>query len=238
MKNKFVYIWGGLFILAIVCIGLMVIKHFYNRKNSIIHPCIPDKYTIDAEILEINIFEYMVKVVNADSGHYKGEIIKAVNNSAGTRYYNEVGDFVRIITYDKATENKRDVSINDMDKIIPVETTPAETTSAPKEDEVPVQTGGADGKPVEIKAKYIFYNGKLYSFSHEHFLQRTEKDFLAKWPDYKHIGYVVKEDNYTVPNREFETCGLKEGSKVYINPYDDKYIVVYDEIFWKMKISR
>jgi hypothetical protein len=31
---------------------------------------------------------------------------------------------------------------------------------------------------------------------------------------------------------------LKEGSKVYINPYDDKYIVVYDEIFWKMKISR
>lgn len=117
-------------------------------------------------------------------------------------------------------------------------TTPVETTPAPKEDEVPVQTGGADGEPVEIKAKYIFYNGKLYTFSNEHFLQRTEKDFLEKWPDYKHIGYVVKEDSYTIPNGEFEACGLKEGSKVYINPYDDKYIVVYDDFFWKMKISR
>lgn len=117
-------------------------------------------------------------------------------------------------------------------------TTPVETTPAPKEDEVPVQTGGADGEPVEIKAKYIFYNGKLYTFSNEHFLQRTEKDFLEKWPDYKHIGYVAKEDSYTIPSGEFEACGLKEGSKVYINPYDDKYIVVYDDFFWKMKISR
>lgn len=49
---------------------------------------------------------------------------------------------------------------------------------------------------------------------------------------------MAKEDSYTIPNGEFEACGLKEGSKVYINPYDDKYIVVYDEIFWKMKISR
>lgn len=124
------------------------------------------------------------------------------------------------------------------ENITEIETTiPVETTSAPKEDEVPGQTGGDDGE-VEIATKYIFYNSKLYIFSDEHFLQRTEKDFLAKWPDYKHIGYVVKEDNYTVPYRELETCNLKEGSKVYINPYDDKYIVVYDEIFWKMRKSR
>jgi hypothetical protein len=221
-----------------------MIKEYDDRQRKV--DFIPPALAATGELLEINGYEITIKVSKLEGrdDYYKvGDTISGKLNKYDFYYEKhpfKVGDVVYVIsdnrTNDDGTIEFDYIRVEEwMNETKPVETIPAETTLAPKEDEVPVQTGGDNSEPVEIKAKYIFYNGKLYTFSNEHFLQRTEKDFLEKWPDYKHIGYVVKEDNYTIPNGEFEACGLKEGSKVYINPYDDKYIVVYDEIFWKMR---
>lgn len=248
MKKIWKIIGLSVIAVAVIFSGYVIVKdiikayNFRHRQANYIPPAL----AVTGDLLEINGHELTIKISkhHGRDDHYKlGDTISGKLHNYD--YYYEkhsfkAGDVVYVTsedgTYDDGTIEFDYIRVEEwMKETKPVETTPVETTPAPKEDEVPVQTGGAGGEPVEIKAKYIFYNGKLYTFSDEHFLQRTEKDFLEKWPDYKHIGYVAKEDSYTIPNGEFEACGLKEGSKVYINPYDDKYIVVYDEIFWKMR---
>ena len=100
-------------VVVIITIGIFVFKSCTHKTE----PWIPDTYTIECEILEINVFEYTVKVKTADSGHGKNEIIKATNKDSGKRYSVEVGDTVRITTHDQPSENYRDISIIDMSKV-------------------------------------------------------------------------------------------------------------------------
>lgn len=104
------------------------------------------------------------------------------------------------------------------EKITEVETTTSET--ADKE----VETGYASG---EIQHKYLFYNGNLYKYSGVSDDKISEKEFLDKWKNFKHIGYIHKISNTEIPNEEFEASRMNLGDKVYINPDDLSQIVVY-----------
>ncbi len=97
----------------LIAIGIFIFKSCTHKMN----PWIPDTYTIEGEITEINGFEYMVKVRAADSGHETGEIIKATNKSSSKRYSVEVGYTVSITTHDKPSDAYRDISIIDMKKV-------------------------------------------------------------------------------------------------------------------------
>ncbi len=101
---------------VVVIIGLAVFIYNERFKEDPATPWIPEEYVIDAEIIDNEPTVFTVKVITSECGHQKGEIIKA--NCADKRYnYLEAGACVRIITWDKITEDDRDISVHTMSKL-------------------------------------------------------------------------------------------------------------------------
>lgn len=69
MKNKFVYIWGALFLIAIISIICYSRRQFSDNEDRIIRPC---RFSINAVIEAVNGNLFDVVITSEDSEIKKG----------------------------------------------------------------------------------------------------------------------------------------------------------------------
>ena len=111
------YFWQIISVCAVVVIiglGVFIYNKCFKKDN--VEPWTPEKYVIDAEIIECEPTVFTVKIIASECGHEEGEIIKVKCDDKRYNYL-VVGTCVRIITWDKITEADRDVSVYTMSKL-------------------------------------------------------------------------------------------------------------------------
>ena len=86
MKNKFVYIWGALFLIAIVSIICYSRRQFSDNEDRIIRPC---RFSINAVIEAVNGNLFDVVITSEDSEIKKGTnlTVRVPNNFKNSSQY-------------------------------------------------------------------------------------------------------------------------------------------------------
>ena len=119
-----------------------------------------------------------------------------------------------------------------------VETTPVETTTEKVSEiettvgenettnSIIVPTGFPSG---EVQREFLFYNGTLYVYGYEYYIDVNEEEISNKWDGYKYVGKVEKTSDTKTPNEEFEAAHLNIGASIYANAADDSKIIVFDK---------